>query len=572
VLRAKIKILVCTTGFLLLAGLTFAQETAPWPPDPAEIFAPGVEVVNVEINLLPVADDKARTIQVLDAQTQAWKPFNYPVEVKSASIRNVENGLVLLNVLEQNATTPHLWTLDPTSGTFQRYENPCIDWEWHAQHGPPITSLIPHWEYYRDASIGRTSLCYTGTEQSNFLLPKGTHWHSISEAPDGKWLLLLSSDDEDLSTRSTFHAYGYSIESKQLHYLGDFPLLPDNSLRWLSGSRGIYRIADRPEYSTRAYYYFDLNQADSLRYVITGWADYHDDPPRYEYLQSYYEVTHRVDTFGNYPECEVEIYYLPQEQIESYHYLLSKDCFGNVVRNQTTYFYAGYSTDETAMLTLYSLNIENGEQTEWFSDQNLLALDSVSPDGRYAVLMLNDGRWPDVGLGSDYTSERSIPLEDLDPWGYDGIGSSHVAIYDLVERRLAYENDQWEDYGATIWLDESTFLSIDNQGMRPIYRFHLTETGLVRDEIKLPEQGGPWFSPNYQSAGFFQGAQVQVYQFMSDRMIPIIDDLHSDYYEIVGLNWIDNEQLSINLAPIERGMFYNEPTVIYTIRIPQTES
>src|SRR6266496_5723763 len=127
-------------GFLLLLlpGFTQAQEAAPWPPDPAAIFAPGVEVVNAEVITLPplpddihpTADDENRFVKTFDQTERTWKEFPYPTESKilSGNISMRPDGNILFNWYYGSRPSdewPDAWTLDPSTGVFSKPQTVC---------------------------------------------------------------------------------------------------------------------------------------------------------------------------------------------------------------------------------------------------------------------------------------------------------------------------------------------------------------------------------------------------------------------------------------------------------------
>jgi hypothetical protein len=550
----------------LLSGSVGAQDSAPLPvpPDLTTFFAPDVAVINVEINFLTLPDDQARTIQVLDQAKRVWQTFNYPPQVKRINHMNVEDGLVLLDVIEPDTTSAQLWTLDPSTGEFKRYKNACLDWDRDSQIYYLNLTLKPHWEFYNDAKLGRMSLCNTGTEKSEFLLPKGGYWHNLNENLDGKWLLMWNTNRPDLSSFSDLHVYSYNVATRRLIYLGSFQFGEENHLRWISDTEGLYYSGGMPESFPRMLFYFDMTKPDSLTYFMDGWANYHDDPPRYEYLQTYHQVSHRLDMTG-YSPCVVVLFNFSQKERTPQSHYLGEDCFGNVVRHQSSYFYVSYGESEPTKLTLYSLDTETKEQKTWFSDKDLLALDSTSPDGRYAILMLNDGTWPAI---QDPTSGNTIPLEDLDPWiySYYGLGSLHMAIFDTQQGKIVYDNPAWEDYGATNWVNDTSFIATDSERQHPVHLFQLTEKGLVQAETELPKQGSARFSPNNQLAIIKHDSQFVVYNLLTGKMTPLMNEFQSNDFDL-DMKWTDNQRIQISLYHIHRYQY--EKPIVYTISFPK---
>ena len=128
------KRLVYCLFLLLMPNFTQAQETAPWPPDLEDIFAPGLEVVSVEKKEarqynLPIVDNDKRIIRVFDDSIGDWREYPFPDEIQQFDPRislYSENTLLLSTTLGgELSSIPLPEGLNTNTSEFSRPELAC---------------------------------------------------------------------------------------------------------------------------------------------------------------------------------------------------------------------------------------------------------------------------------------------------------------------------------------------------------------------------------------------------------------------------------------------------------------
>src|SRR5690606_21369247 len=137
--------------------------------------------------------------------------------------------------------------------------------------------------------------------------------------------------------------------------------------------------------------------------------------------------THRADPL-DYPDCAIIWYSV--ENREDGIYDLGRNCFGSVqwIENVDEYYYMTYSPDGSGRVSLFRLDMATGEQAEVSSSEDFLALETVSPDGRYAVVLLKEENY----------SFR--PVRELDPFYYPQFRMSTLyAVVDTIAGQIIYE-------------------------------------------------------------------------------------------------------------------------------------
>src|SRR5689334_11883656 len=86
----------------LVASIVYAQETVPWPLDPADIFAPGIDIISTEqIELPPYPSDSTATPMPANRCGGEF-PFQWQAWVFDAS----ENPAHLCNTLTGALSPP----------------------------------------------------------------------------------------------------------------------------------------------------------------------------------------------------------------------------------------------------------------------------------------------------------------------------------------------------------------------------------------------------------------------------------------------------------------------------------
>jgi hypothetical protein len=331
--------------------------------------------------------------------------------------------------------------------------------------------------------------------------------------------------------------------------------------QWISDTRAIFYRGFMPEWGEKDYYAFDVTQENSM-VSFTGWARYQENPTRYEYLQTYYELTHRSDAPG-YPWCEIMVYNPLTMTAQTY--TLAHDCFGRVMWDGRRYFYASYTSDNSDGLTLYSLDIETGETTAWVTRSDLMALDSLSPDGRYVVMMLNDGQR--ANIEGPYP-----PYVELDPFIYEGPFTSYFAIFDTFEGRWVYETDNWQGSIAD-WIDSNTFLWFGWETPSTAHIFQIDDTGVT--EIGQINNVVAQISPLSPDRHFLliwnenESARnsLNAFDVQNQRELSLVYWPDPEHY-YVALNWAGEHNVTLTIYQSIDGRVDNRKSVTYVINYP----
>jgi hypothetical protein len=562
--------------FLLAVLLTFtfttihlhAQDAAPWPPDPDEIFAEGVEVVDVEIYVYPeiVVDNLARAIKIYKREPSEYFEFSFPNEVTSImsyprTYRKRSDGTILFNIPESFKyipdVWPEMWLLNPQTGEFSRPEIICDKY-------PQALPGEGYWVFYTDPQVNHATLCNTETGELEGIFSKNLYWQAVSENPTGEWLLLEASTDEHIWSLSTIQYYSYNLSTKDLLYLGEIENGEEKIRKgeWLTDTTILIYSGHLPEGRQKSYYHFDLTQANSAHFVIDGRARYYESPKRYEYLMTYFEVFHRADWGA---PCQINTYEFSTGT--TYTKTLANHCFGMVQRQSNHYFYVSFSSVDSDKFSLYSIDITNNQIQEWMID-NIAALANVSPNGRYITFLLNNNHYL-----PPWENEKGFPTyPDLDPFNYDRINfvEGPYGVYDT-------QNNQWVDefnHTVPVWIAENQFITLENFYVEPaiakkISLFNVSSEGLSEKWTINNLDSTDWeLSPDksYILLDTDYGASSIIY-LQTSQITQITYSRQSTGYSISGARWVGRNTLNYHVTKADAAPYY----AIYTIRIPQPE-
>ena len=222
------------------------EETAPWPPDPSEIFAQGVEVVSVEstteeeLNPWEI-DNEERVLRYYDSRTDEIHEYRFPAEVESVfRVVPYLDDTVFINLDEHvyAPTVDYSLMLDLNTGNFLPPPTLCDE-------QIPALPFTDKWRYVENVDNESDFICSMETGELISQLPEGYNWHNEFNnaphpSPDERWLFLLGWSD-DVARRVVF--YSYNIANGHLNYLGE---LPDGSgtdfphiQTWVSNREGV---------------------------------------------------------------------------------------------------------------------------------------------------------------------------------------------------------------------------------------------------------------------------------------------------------------------------------------------
>jgi hypothetical protein len=568
-------------GLLMVSALAVhAQDDDPFADlNPEAIFAEGVEVVGVRYdvrmpnrfyaNAKVVIDNEARVIHVFQADTGGWLEFQLPPEV--GTLENVmerNDGTFLFNqdfggdnfgpiAIHPLQPTLPLWDYDPATGAFTPAETICGG---YARQLPGDGV----WLEVTDSRVSRIALCNTENGDLSRIVPDSVR-RKIGQSPDGNWEIY---DVRTAENRHVAEIYSYEVATGRELYLGtvENPAFGSVSSHWASNTRGFIFDNDQPESWKHNLLTFDVTEAESLDYLMSGWAEYQENPPRFEHLNTFHENDFRSEWDPD--ECILYIYHFSVQALASF--LLGQNCFGRVLRRGDDYLYVTYlGVGNSNQRALYALNSYSNEKRRLFTDELLLGMDSISPNGRYAILyMAND------------VSE--VPPRDADPWVYDyddpfvygdyGIGSRHVVFYDLVnEVPIAQMDIGW---GIVMWMDNASFIqNYPIYGQDALNLYTLSGDGVERTHYFLYQNYSFEVSPDGEVVLLRQNpfgiGRTLIYWIKNRTFITIINPPLRNYE--MQVEWITDTILDITFS---KDNPFNSLTQMqtYTIRIPTPES
>ncbi len=242
------------------------------------------------------------------------------------------------------------------------------------------------WAYGIDTKTGQTYLCNRETGVTKLLPAETTDWSSIVLSPEEQWLILSGLEAEFANRGGPQYFYSYEVASGTLNFLGKVSSLSTFTgfLDWLGETEVTYYTEDALHGGS--YYLINLARPNGLEAIISSDASYRENPPRYEYLSSHALLSGDWDNASHQP-CVLEFYdlntrlYFKDE--------MAYNCGGVYGPNANQYFYVAFDGDVISQSTLNMLNIQSGQRQELYRGE-IEALESVSPDGRYAVLIVDD--------------------------------------------------------------------------------------------------------------------------------------------------------------------------------------
>ncbi|MBA3869557.1 MAG: hypothetical protein H0X30_10415 [Anaerolineae bacterium] len=251
---------------ILLPSMIYAQTLEPtlWPPDPTAIFAPGVEVLNVEIKEPrpynpPTYDNETRIVRVWDEAKQQWQEFPYPDEVQDfVSIEGKSPTIVLYTKLVVPFSSPQpldaQWLLNTDIGEFSRPELACGELRGKVGHG--------HWIIEARDDNKTFFLCNSesGKEIGPLPLQKRDYLQNASTSPDGKHVAMFGNSGL---------VYSYAFDTNTLIELGSTQGYGTQIqiLSWIDNNRIFIYTTDQADMSFpwRNYFLADATQTDSLK-------------------------------------------------------------------------------------------------------------------------------------------------------------------------------------------------------------------------------------------------------------------------------------------------------------------
>jgi len=428
---------------LLLPGFAQAQEAAPWPPDPADIFAPGVEVVSVEIKEprpynLPTVDNERRVIRVFDKSADEWREYPFPDEVErfSSQISSYsENTLLLSTVLGgEYGFTPlpeGQWLLNTDTGEFFRPELVCGQLQ--AKPGMGRWVIYPKYNQQTPPYLCNTK---TGDRAGPLILEQFDYLEDVYALPDARYAVIFGIGGT---------VYGYDFQTNLLIRLGSVSGSAIHITEWIDETRVFIYATDQADmtFPWQNYYLGDVTQADSLEQVTQvfkpNYITLRDNPKRYEWVsykdQRCYltELNWETDQITDYPLnglCS-EGTIIPDGSNDRlyFEFYWPDNAFG-----------MGYPIKQPTSSELVRYNPFTGTRIDLLNGE-IEWVEAISPDGLSAAVIMDDNDCFEA-------YPREDPLENLPPCESNEVSEPRHVVIDLKTGDTLYEQPtEWLDNG-----------------------------------------------------------------------------------------------------------------------------
>lgn len=468
-MRPLISLMLLTVLIVLPVAVKAQESPSPFPPDPAILFAEGVEVVSVEIEEPPAylkpkveTNDSARIVRVLDEDSGEWREYPYPDEVKTVSSLGImdddPNTLRLADYTSYGGVPDPrgLWFLDLTEGTYSQPEIIC-----ERQRTAPEDG---YWVVYDLAEDDAPpELCNLGTGER---IPLDLQ---VNYFGNGNTTTVKLSPDQTKALLMGYWAfYVYTFADHKLIKLGDTQTSDVRDGWWLGNDTVLVYETEQGSMTFPWLYYSlaDANVEDSLHRITTvykpRYLDSVDNPKRFEWVE------YRED--GG---CNLTQIHEATGQIDSYE--LDDLCgLGIVLNADGDRLYAPIRYEDSPIGSgfpvsrrIVRFNPYTGEYHELMQGEVEYVMD-VSQDGTQAVLVLDDSGLIDMlasgKVASVYYQRDKRP--DL---------NIRLAIVDLTDGHIIYEVD-------VPWLE--TGLGFD-------YPIFYDSMGMISTNFEPDYSGGP---------------------------------------------------------------------------------
>lgn len=433
----------------------------------------------------------------------------------------------------------------------------------------PTPTSVDAWTYYINSETGQTFLSRHG-ELSDPLPREVSPWYDIYPSPSSNWLVLDGVDAETAGRGGPNRYYGYEVGTGQINYIGSLSSRDEMYFaRWISDTEGLIYSGGMPESAGKAFYYFDVTEPDSFEVVITGRAEYHSNPPRYEYLNTHYKTLRYSDPRDHLP-CRLDVYDITTRA--SFTYELGYDCGGVYETPDGRYYYVAIGEDTTQPATLYSLDIFTGDRIEIMSGE-FEALESVSPSGRYAALITDDS-----GV---------IERAGSDPqfFSWDTPHNPRLTIFDLSSGDIIFQTNfegrvgltylyEDVDHGGMYWGRPDTNVVWSNEERPIVISSNRLDATLLNlgDQVSETHLGRLAYIPEGRNQLLIwkdesNGLEsLNGYDLTTDTWIPITQPLNNEQLRIYIGDQIDSATFMLTLMTADENDD-NRP-VNYTIRLP----
>lgn len=389
---------------------THAQDTSPpnFPPDPADLFDPRLQLVDVElIPPIPYTDDVLQQAFIYDLDAQTYQSFPFPAQIDELTgITPWENGKYLLVERLRRA-----WIIDPRTGTITPHDMVCDN----LIPAPPAQGkwvALIGWDTQAGVQLD-VRLCNTATGEITPPLPDDIDWYfpypfppvEVATSPDSNWLVLIASEGEGTFGRDTYTPlayafYSYEIATGEVLRIGEVPirLNMDTDINmptiggWVDDTHALVVHTLLGESAPNDFYNFDVTQAGSLSLFLQGWLQrstrvYIDYNRSYQTLETSAQLQFITGShFEFHQPCILSIY----DTHGFRQFELGYDCLAaHFFYADGAYYTVRADANPSATSTLIRVDSLTGEITELFTGE-IEGFVQLSPDGRYATLMMDD--------------------------------------------------------------------------------------------------------------------------------------------------------------------------------------
>ncbi len=428
------------------------------------------------------------------------------------------------------------------------------------------TQLGETWHYYADPETGRIRFCEATSGKMTDPLPIDiNYWDGYgstrgpSTSPDGTWLIFWGIEKSERGV-NFYVLYSYNVHDGEFNRLGtvrhEFFREDVQISNWLDNTHGSVRQGGGPEIAGSALFSFDVESAERLQFIFSGWFDYDDKARRYTYLETREFLEWKT---GSIIEDDVTCVLSVFDLRGAREYELGHDCLPmqvtDVLINEytihagDTYFYLPSDpNDGDDILKIAAINVSNDQISDiFYGDAQLL---SVSPNGDYLVLILEH---------------------------------SSLAIYDIERQTIIYVNEYFEEKAYPSlpytfdWIDDRTLLMFLSGKMIPI------SLGNGREVIKVSSPSSIRLvaitDDEQVTAQAIYGAELpypkslspdkqwilagnDVYELATGMKIALFTEHANPYY--ISVDWIDNHRLKAVIGSQDR---YGLKPVSYRLSI-----
>jgi Tol biopolymer transport system component len=241
-------------------------------------------------------------------------------------------------------------------------------------------------------------------------------------------------------------------------------------------------------------------------------------------------------------------------------YDLGYDCLADRILHARdgNYFYMRIDTNPTPISVLMRLNPQTGEFTE-LTNGEIEYLDTVSPDGRYAVLVMdNSGQIDLADYFFDYVTWERLP-------------NAYITIFDTVSGQFVYQSKSFSNSHylrpvvqniSTLWRGDNCLL-LSFAGIQcSISQIVLSDDGYIEGQVSSVcsdlEAGTPSVSPDKRRMLYWNAptSSMAVIDFSRGVRLPILTPSSKQYR--IEFEWAPNGDL---IATVNS-------TVRYTLRLP----